>query len=296
MRRSRHLSLGDNAMSSTRRVMRLVRSLGRLGFVVLVLTHSFKVFGAEPLTPHFAFSNYFGSGLYNASGSDVTVFNIPTSLPLDKSGWEGTRLRLPTSIGLTNFDIDNVGDTRPVQDAATITQAVGLEKHHWDNKNLRLVPFFDLGYSKDLRSSDHAFIYALGISAYRDFSLYERRHTFFSRVQTAGFTTRRDSVNDTFSSLQFGFDLKLPPRIFIGERQMFFSVYGSSYLFLSGVEIVNGVDQVFEDDVAHEVGFTWGLRRAITTALFDIQRLGLGYRFSKSSPGILHLTFNFPMD
>jgi hypothetical protein len=266
------------------------------GFLASVLGTSPLVSAADPLTPHFAFSNYFGSGLYSASGNDVTIFNIPTALPLNKPGWEGTNLRLPTSIGLSNFDIDKVGYTRPIQDAATITQAVGLEKHHWDNENLRLVPFFDVGYSKDLRSSDHAFIYALGLSGYRNFKLYERNHTFFSRIQTAGFTTRRDNVHDTFSSLQFGFDLKLPPRIFIGERQMFFSVYGSSYLFLAGVEFVNGADQVFEDDVAHELGFTWGLRRPITTALIDIQRIGFGYRFSKSSPGILHLTFNFPMD
>lgn len=252
----------------------------------------------EQLAPHFAFSTYFGSGIYSSSGNDVTVFNIPLIFDPDwheVESLEEVRLRVPVSLGLANFSYDEIEETRPLEDASTITIAVGLEKDYWNNKKLKFVPFFDVGYSEDLSTHNRAMTFAIGTSIFRYTRFWGEQQLIYGKVQHAGFS-RKESRSQNFSSLQIGSDFKFPERFGSGRLSTFMTMYLTSYFYMVGIEFENTNITPLQDEWVHEAGFTWGLDKPIETSVADIERIGLGYRFSDRTPGAVHITFNFPLD
>lgn len=252
----------------------------------------------EQLAPHFAFSTYFGSGIYSSSGNDVTVFNIPMVFDPD---WhdirplKDVRLRVPLSVGLANFAYDEIEETRPLQDASTVTVALGLEKDYWNNKKLKLVPFIDFGVSEDLANHNRAMTFAVGTSIFRYTRFWGEKQLIYGKVQHAGFW-RKESRSQNFSSLQIGSDFKFPERFGSGRLSSFLTMYLTSYFYMVGIEFEETNITPLQDEWVHEAGFTWGLDKPIKTSITDVQRIGLGYRFSDKSPGAVHITFNFPLD
>lgn len=264
----------------------------------LVLSPFKQAIAQEALEPHYAFSNYFGSGIYSSSGNKVTVFNIPLLFEPD---WdeidrlEDVRLRVPLSIGLANFSYDEIADTRPVQDAATITIGVGLEKDYWGSKSLKFVPFADLGVAEELINHDRAFTYVIGSAMFQYLNFWNEEQLLYGKIQHAGFT-HRNQRSQNFSSFQIGSDFKFPKHFGSGKLSTFLTMYLTSYFYMVGIDFENTDLVPLQDEWVHEVGFTWGLDKPIETSVTDIQRIGLGYRFSDKSPGAVHITFNFPLD
>lgn len=264
----------------------------------LALLPSHDAKAQDALEPHYAFSNYFGSGIYSSTGNEVTVFNIPLIFEPD---WEGVeslqdvRLRVPLSVGLANFSYDGITDTRPVQDASTITIGIGLEKDYWTSESLKFVPFADLGYSEELIEHDRAFTFAAGTAIFHYTRFWNEKQLIYGKVQHAGFS-HRSQRSQNFSSLQIGSDFKFPERFGSGRLSSFLTMYLTSYFYMVGIDFENTNLVPLQDEWVHEVGFTWGLDNPIETSLTDIERIGLGYRFSDKSPGAIHISFNFPLD
>ena len=120
--------------------------------------------------------------------------------------------------------------------------------------------------------------------------------TLFAKVQHAGFSRIKNKNDQNFSSIQLGGDFKLPSRIPLGRYTSFISSYLTSYFFIVGIDFEETRTSTLQDEWIHEVGITWGLDKPIETAVINIERLGLGYRFSEKGNHLLHLTFNFPLD
>lgn len=274
----------------------------RLLFAIALLScqlHAPFCLAEEQLQPHFSFSSYFGSGLYNHSGTDVTVFNIPLVFSPD---WEGikrlqnVRLRTPVSIGFTNFDYKNVGETQLDHDTATLSLAVGLEKDYWDSKRLKFVPFIDVGYAEDFSSNKGAFLYAFGTSIFRYTKFWNAPQILYGKIQHAGYAPLGRDNPENYTSFQLGADVKVADKIPLGRLSSFVSIYGSAYYYLVGLNLEQADLDAIHDQWVYELGFTWGLDKAIETAVSDIERIGLGYRFSHKNNGLWHITFNFPLD
>ena len=270
-----------------------------LCFLLVLLLCSFAARAQDVFEPHFAFSNYYGSGIYQTKGSDITIFNVPMVFEPD---WgeelkhlQDVRLRIPASFGLSNFKYDQAGDTRLDQDAATISLGLGLEKDYWDSEHLKFVPFADVGYAEDLSSHSGALIFALGSSVFRYVDVFDEQQILFGKIQYAGFSTN-SSVSENFSSVQLGFDFKYPERFTVGPLSTYLSFYATSYYFAVGFDFEENQTLVLQDELVHEIGFTWGLDEPIETAVADIERIGLGYRFSTFGEGVAHIAFNFPLD
>lgn len=279
----------------------LPKSHSRLAMVCVLWPVFFPstVIAEDDLEPHFAFSTYFGSGIYNSTGRDVTIFNVPLAFSPDWEGFkslENARIRVPLSLGFSNFDYERIKDTQLDQDAATISIGVGLEKNYWNSPKQKLVPFFDVGYSEDLYENKGAITYALGTSLFRYKMIWGEPQTLFAKVQHAGFSRIKNKNDQNFSSIQLGGDFKLPSRIPLGRYTSFISSYLTSYFFIVGIDFEETRTSTLQDEWIHEVGITWGLDKPIETAVINIERLGLGYRFSEKGNHLLHLTFNFPLD
>ncbi|KZX84993.1 hypothetical protein A3715_04075 [Oleiphilus sp. HI0009] len=265
---------------------------------LFVLIFSSQLRAQEVFEPHFAFSNYYGSGIYQTADNDVTILNLMPRFEDDRKilpSLGDFRWRVPVSLGLSNFDYERVGNTDLEQDASTMSIGLGIEKDYWDSEALKFVPFADVGYARDLRSHNGATTYAIGSSIFRYTDIWGEQQILFAKVQHAGFSSR-DAASENFSSFQIGADLKFPERLMLGPLSSFFSFYVTSYYFAVGFDLQENEALVLQDEYVHELGFTWGLDKAIETSVGDIERIGFGYRFADAEDGVFHLAFNFPLD
>lgn len=255
-----------------------------------------KAFSSEIYTPHYAFSNYFGSGLYSSTGQNITVFNMPFDYEPDQEEKNRFRIRLPVSLGFYDFDLDNIDDVKPFKDAATITLTLGIEFDHWVNPQLKLVPFLDIGFNENFSGKDRAAIYASGIGAYNYFSAWDRDHTWLIRVQRAGYRTQNSAISDGFSSLELGIDLTLPWQTTWFNHEVYLSQYAVAYWYALDIAFDPTSNNPANETNAQELGLTLGFKKALDFKIFSLDRVGLGYRYSTKSPDILRLTINFPLD
>lgn len=271
-------------------------------FFILLATKNFSQLSAaeisehqaELYTPHYAFSNYFGSGLYSSTGQNITVFNIPLFYEPEQTKRNRYRFRLPISFGFYNFDVEDIPKLN--EDAATLTLTLGIEFDHWVNDQLKLVPFLDIGFTQDFNNNEEAAIYASGLSAYYYFSAWDEEHIWLTRFQRAGFRTHNNSISDGFSSFETGVDLKLPFRMNMLERSTYITTYVVGYWFTIDLLLDPNTADPRRETNAQEVGFTIGTESPLDFYFFDLDRIGIGYRYSKNAPNIIRLTFNMPLD
>jgi hypothetical protein len=284
---------------SLKRWLGMTQFLTSMGFMLLL--HAPTLQAEESLQPNFAFSSYYGSGIYNSGGSDLTVLNMPIAFDtrdVDMYLNTPTRLRLPVSIGYSNFDKQNIQDTKLIEDAGALSLGVGLDQDYWESSFLKFVPFFDIGYAEDLSNHQGAFTYALGMSVFQYLEFWDDKQILFGKMQHAGFIPFEDSSNENFNMLQVGTDIKIPARFYLGEISTFVSVYATSYYYL--VDLTDSLSRIdvsaLQDQWAHEIGFTWGLVRPLMTPVYDFERIGVGYRYSKKGEDLIRVTFNFPLE
>ncbi len=250
----------------------------------------------ETFTPHYAFSNYFGAGLYTSTGSNITVFNMPFSYQPEQEGDNVYRIRLPVSVGFYNFDLEDLDGFQPIEDAATLTLTVGIEFDHWVTENVMLRPFLDVGISENFKGNDRAVIYASGLESYSYFDAWKERHVWVARIQRAGYRTEKEGVTDGFSSFELGVDLMWPVRSKIGDQGFYYTNYFAAYWYMLDLAFdPETIDPTYETN-AQEAGITIGFDKPLDFYLFTLDRIGLGYRYSKAGPDIIHLTVDFPLD
>ena len=250
----------------------------------------------ETFTPHYAFSNYFGAGLYSSTGQDITIFNMPFTYEPEQEERNKYRIRLPVSLGFYNFDLEKIDDFEPIEDAATLTLTAGIEFDHWVTDKVKLVPFIDLGASANFSDNDYAFIYGSGITSYTYFQAWEEEHIWIARLQRAGYRTNQGNLSDGFSSFELGVDLKWSIRGHLLNRETFFTTYMKAYWYLIDIAFDPSTVEPSAETNAQELGVTMGFTKPLDFSLFTLDRIGLGFRYSHSGPNIIHMSFDFPLD
>ena len=249
----------------------------------------------ETLTPHYAFSNYFGSGLYSGSDQELAVVNLPFTYEPEQNGKFKYRFRLPVSLGFYNYDFDQIQDVEFPDSVSSLTLTTGIEFDHWVNSQLKLVPFLDLGLSVNLHMDERAVIYASGITSEYSFYAWQEKHMWLTRFQRAGYNANTAGLSDGFAAVETGLDMVLPWRFSIMNRPMYASMYAMYYWYL--------MDLVFDPDSikpshqnnAQEFGFTMGFDTPLNLFFVDVERLGLGIR-KTNNLHVLRIIFNFPLD
>lgn len=250
-------------------------------------------------TPHYLFSNYFGSGLYSTSDQDITVFNLPFSYTPKSQEVRANlqqvnyKIRLPVSLGFYNFALDDIDNFR-IDSTANATFTVGAEVFYPVTASWQIKPFIDVGYSEDASNDDSALIYATGISSYYYFSWLDQTDLFLAQWQWAKYHTQKTHVSDTFSSLQLGADIKWPASFDLLHGEGFVSTYISCSWYMLDLSLgFDGLDPRRETS-SQEIGITLGRKRPLDFGLLQLERVGLGYRYSSTGPNAIRLFINSP--
>ena len=269
-----------------------------LAFVLIFFALSSTSLAGEQraqVSPHYVFSNYFGSGLYSGSGTDLTIFNLPFTYEPEQEGRNRYRFRLPVSLGFYDFEFDEVTEIEVPKEVGTLTVTGGIEFDHWVTDNLKLVPFIDLGIAQELNEDERALVYASGLSGFYYFEAFGEKHTWLTRMQRAGYDTVDQRHADSFSSFETGVDMILPYRFQAFGRASYNSVFVKGYWYYMNLAFDPESIRPNNENNAQEFGATWGFEKPLDFYLFSLDRIGIGYRRGRNFD-LWHITFDLPLD
>lgn len=245
---------------------------------------------------NYAYASYLGSGIYNSSGGQLTVFNMPiTYEPENQLGEYTYRLRLPVSVGFYDLDFtsDNSEDYIP-SSVDTLTFVAGVEVDIPISEDLTLVPYVDLGWARNFTTRGDSLVYSTGLSSIYNFNAQARNHLWINRLVWAGYRTQSANNSDSFASIQSGVDWRTPIRFGSEDRGNFTTLYAIGYWYFKGVDFKLDKQRDRTVDSSYEVGFTFGFDKPVDLYLFELERVGLGYRHNGEFD-LWRLTFNLPI-
>ena len=236
------------------------------------LVHA-ESFDADPA--NYAFANYFGSGFYQASGRNVVVLNIPLRFDAGESDGVIMRWRLPVSIGFFDFTFDDIDVP---ERADTLTVIPGMEWQVPMSEQWYLLPYIDLGWGKNFSRGEEHLVYSTGLSSHYSFG-EDLHHQWVNRLFYAGYHGLSYDVDDGFSTFQSGLEWRLPWQFQLNRREAFINTYGVGQWHFDKLEFIVPDSDAKQIQSNIEIGMTLGVERPYELLGFELNRVGLGYRF-----------------
>ncbi|MBL3590976.1 MAG: AsmA family protein [gamma proteobacterium endosymbiont of Lamellibrachia anaximandri] len=271
-------------------------ALTRFWFILLLLFCTSSQAAVQTLQqeelPNYAFAPFIGSGIYATRDRTVTVFNFPLSYDLrtiEEDGW-GLEVTTPVTIGLFNFDFRDLEIPNLEEQLGTLSFVPGLHFHLPVSKQWILTPLVDLGVGKASSGSDFAWIYSFGLESRYNFDWRSYDLLFGNRFRYAGYQLHESDIRDDYYSFETGLDVLLPTHLNHFGWKARFNAYAMNQLYFGDLDFINPLGQSHEVDVLWEIGFTVDLSTNTDTGIFELPRIGLGYRFGDGL-GLIRLVF-----
>lgn len=236
---------------------------------------------------HYSFATLLGTGIYSLNDRTLAVFRIPISWTIREATRDkfGMKLRVPTAIGLHDFDpFENLIPTD--DQLATLSVVPGIELEYLVGEAWRVKPSAYLGFGSDLSSSERSRIYGAGISAWRPLKSTYPEMSVGTAVILSGYHSNK-SEGDFLTRWSAGIDAKFPTSWNMGDRNVLFGGHVIGYYYMNRVEFQTIVDEPIKLRAEIEIGLFMGARPAPKIFGITFDRLGVGYRFSEVSDALI---------
>lgn len=230
----------------------------------------------------------FGTGFYTDGDRTVTVLQMPFSYSLSKleEGAYGLRLKLPVTVGVYDYDFDDVLAGDLPGGVSTLSFLPGLEWEMPLNERWTVKPYFSAGYGQELGGGESAWLYDFGIkSRFRLGSDQGVEFAFVSALTAAGYRPQ-GGPSQPFGVLAVGLDLVIPTNRTLFGRDAYIGITPSySYYFikLAFAEFDDADNRLREQ---FEFAISLMSRKPWTLKYFDIDRIGLAFRTSDEVFGV----------
>ena len=238
---------------------------------------------AEEQLVNYAFATQLGSGVYDVSGRTLQIYRLPfahTLLP-PSTDRTGVRLTLPLTLGLVDFEPDDVLDTGLPESLDTVSFVPGIELDFQLSPHWHLLPFAEFGHSWELGEDADATVYSLGAHA--------------AALWSDEWIDVRFDIGATYTAVEPDAPLRKDDMLLVeigveGRHALGLTVAGHPLdggLYLLGQSFVERAEEPLNrapaqaDRYQFEIGVTLGTRSKVTVWRMPVPRLGIGYRFGK---------------
>ena len=258
----------------------LIRKL--ILIMTALLTYSSLALGEKNLAlTHYGYAAYLGSGIYRTSDRTVKVYNIPmsyTARAVGESQW-GINIKFPVTVGFYDFDPSDIVDSGLPDKVETFTLIPGLELIIPLRKNWKILPFLDYGFGRNFENDNTINIFAGGIRSLSDFDIGRKSTlTLSNRYYYVGQKEKNVQISSDFRALENGVSLNPRYKLSFFGRPADLHFHYVNFLY-ANLRFLRFRDEAFEIKMQNEAGFTFGLARQKPLKIFDIPRIGLGYRW-----------------
>lgn len=261
------------------------------GVCCLLLCLSAESVGAQAIDDdlvHYSYATLLGSGIYRLDDRTIAILRIPLGWQIREptSDKPGIRFVLPTAVGLHNYDF--LDDFFPDLDEqlTTISVVPGIQWQYLIGDRWRVTPGAYLGFGADVTNNESSLIYGGQLSAlYAMKPVYPEMH-FGTAVILSGYNPESGS-GDFITRWSAGFDAKFTTGMKFGKSNIFLGGHVIGYFYLDEVKFESVIGDPTELDREMEVGVFIGARPKLKLFGIEIDRIGIGYRFSAVSDAIV---------
>jgi hypothetical protein len=260
-----------------------------LPLFVLALPGTAEAQAEDISTIHWAYSTYFGTGWYRI-GDDRDAFAVrfaprrrlrEGALGDDGSRTIGIEFRLPITIGLDHFPLDDLrGSVNPENLAnLTVTPAIFFDipiKERW-----MLRPFVAAGWGTVLNGDESAWTYWAGLRSRFAFSAGKVDMALINSIGLVGYSPN-NGPSTNFWPVMAAVEMATPlGSLRHDDRQLMLHWHGGYTFFQDDLDIVQ------RDRTTEPISDQWELGLAVSKTdariklwRFSFDRVGLAYRFS----------------
>lgn len=245
---------------------------------------------------HWAFAPAYGTGVYRLGDDrEIYVFRITpmfthrfTMEKFFKDRDVLLEFRFPLTFGIHNFNLSEIFKGVFPDSLHQISFTPGLELKlpvttRW---NLRI--FGHLGYGSAIKQSgESALIYYGGIMSRLIFPIKDSTLGVLNGYATAGYTPSHGLSSD-LSNLTNGVEFDFPiGRIGSSDKPFFLKTHVMNFWYFDNIDFFLKPGQKLESlEMEWEIGVAVGKAQRLRLWLFQFDRIGVGYRFSRQSTGI----------
>jgi hypothetical protein len=260
-----------------------------LTFVALVLPALAVAQSEEVSTIHWAYSTYFGTGWYQI-GDERDAFSIRfaprrpvRTASLDEDGPRiiGMELRIPVTVGLNHFPLDDLpGSVDPANLAnVSVTPSIYFDVPVNDRWTLR--PFIAAGWGTVLNGDESAWTYWTGLRSRFTFGPGKVDAALVNSIGFVGYTPN-NGPSTNFWPIMTAVEMAAPLGSLRHDDRQLMLHWHAGYTFFQ-----DDLDVVRRDLTTEPISDQWELGLAvskvdapITVWRLKFDRVGLAYRFS----------------
>ena len=248
---------------------------------------------------HWALGAFFGTGWYQVDENrSVFILRLSPRQTLQESslGPDGTRrfgveILYPVSIGLTR--IDDVPDFIDLDNYATVSFTPGIQVEVPVNERWSLRPYLHLGYGKESRSGEGAWIGYGGLKSRYVLGEGYFRWTVLNSLNVAGYGPEYED-RGRYASLMAGLEFSQPLRPAGNGKDALYLNWRLDYdWYFDRLKFHVDEDRVESLRDQWELGIAVSKRdKPITIGFLSFEQIGLAYRWS-SDATFNAITLNF---
>ena len=241
------------------------------------------------------YSAVFGTGVYKGGDTVVSVLQVPFGHELKAPSADewGLKLVVPVSVGFYDFKFDQLLEGQTPKSVGTASIFPGLEAQIPVASNWRLKPYANLGWGWDLSGGGGALIYAGGVKSL--FALPVARNVEVSlgnQLTLAGYSPEGAS-NQPLGVFVAGANVETVSEWRLLDRPLIIGTHLIYYYYFNRLRFPTADDPQNKISEQGEIAFSLSVKKAIDFSLFDLDRIGLGYRFGGGIQGV-SLFFSLP--
>ena len=239
---------------------------------------------------NWAYQESLDDGFYFGTQENAQVYDLPLSYAfrsLENDDW-GLELKFPITIGLYNIESE-----KEDVDINLLAVVPGIEFQFPVRNNWILMPVGHLGLGSDTSGEDLIYIYSVGIRSHVLFGWNIFSFTLGNAFRNKGYFTGGGGADDNFSTFDTGLDMRFPMGFRIFGKDGYFSIYGINYYFFNETIVIDSEKNSVEVNSQWEIGITLSTIPKWKIWFFEIERLGVGYRFGNNFNAV-RLVFGMP--
>ncbi len=207
------------------------------------------------------------------------MINLPFSYTFKEGPAKNLKLRFPVSLGFFNFQFDDLLEGVLPDSAGTVSIHPGIEYPFQPNEYWTLIPYVDVGWSRNIDYSNDVFIFSTGATAIRSFDPADRDLQWLSKLFYARYDAFDTDDSDQFAALQMALD-----RRFGRQRELFGQpfvprLFAAYYWYFSPVDFIRPTREAATLSTSVEAGVSLELRKPLGILGFEIGRIGLAVRY-----------------
>jgi hypothetical protein len=241
------------------------------------------------------YSAVFGTGVYKAGDRVVSVLQIPFGQqlkPLTEDEW-GLKLVVPVSFGFYDFQFKALAGGQTPKNVGTMSIFPGIEAEIPVTSNWRVKPYTNVGWGEDLTGAGGALIYAGGVKSLVWMPIGKNSQlSLGNQLTLAGFSPE-GAANQTMGVFVAGLNLETPTEVKVLDRPVIVGAHLIYYYYFKRLRFPTDNDVQNKLEEQHEIALSLSVKKAIDFSLFDLDRIGLGFRSGGGVQGI-SLFFSLP--